>query len=272
LRRTIIHGAILAAVALAAILFLTRYVPFEIPSYLFYAGVILALAGLASLIWPLRFLLIRTRRVAAITLLAGITASACALLWPYRLVHSASKTALDRVMPDYQFNEVHSMRVRATPEAAFRAMHEVTLDEIRLVRVLLGARALAGGRIPRFRGTGQPMAKAMDVQFPVLAEQPGHEVVRGKALGPRVKVAFNVRVYGEGGGWAHISTETRVFATDAAAARSFGRYWRMVYPGSAIIRQMWLEAAAARLQRGAYRTAPGAGKHADAAAEQRSRG
>jgi hypothetical protein len=37
-------------------------------------------------------------------------------------------------------------------------------------------------------------------------------------------------------------TETRVRATDAAAERRFAAYWRLIYPGSAFIRRMWLDA------------------------------
>jgi hypothetical protein len=43
-----------------------------------------------------------------------------------------------------------------------------------------------------------------------------------------------------------LSTETRVFATDPAGRRRFARYWRVIYPGSAIIRRMWLRAIARR--------------------------
>ena len=39
-----------------------------------------------------------------------------------------------------------------------------------------------------------------------------------------------------------LSTETRVYATDPASLRKFARYWRMIYPGSAVIRRMWLRA------------------------------
>jgi uncharacterized SAM-binding protein YcdF (DUF218 family) len=39
-----------------------------------------------------------------------------------------------------------------------------------------------------------------------------------------------------------VSTETRVFATSPAARRRFAAYWRVIYPGSAIIRRMWLRA------------------------------
>jgi len=35
---------------------------------------------------------------------------------------------------------------------------------------------------------------------------------------------------------------TRVFASGPAARRRFAAYWRVIYPGSALIRRMWLRA------------------------------
>jgi hypothetical protein len=45
-----------------------------------------------------------------------------------------------------------------------------------------------------------------------------------------------------------VTTETRVFATDAAARRSFGLYWAFIYPGSALIRHGWLRAIKLRAE------------------------
>jgi hypothetical protein len=45
-----------------------------------------------------------------------------------------------------------------------------------------------------------------------------------------------------------VTTETRVFAADAATQRRFGTYWRIIYPGSALIRRMWLRAIRRRAQ------------------------
>ena len=42
-----------------------------------------------------------------------------------------------------------------------------------------------------------------------------------------------------------------VAGTDAAATRSFRRYWRLVYPGSAAIRLAWLRAIRQRAEAGA---------------------
>jgi hypothetical protein len=45
-----------------------------------------------------------------------------------------------------------------------------------------------------------------------------------------------------------LSTETRVFAVDPSARRRFAVYWRVIYPGSAFIRRMWLEAIKRRAE------------------------
>lgn len=53
---------------------------------------------------------------------------------------------------------------------------------------------------------------------------------------------MNFRVIGDGVNASLVSTETRVFANDASSRRRFAAYWRVIYPGSAIIRRMWLRA------------------------------
>ena len=55
------------------------------------------------------------------------------------------------------------------------------------------------------------------------------------------KVAFNFQATD-----GRLSTETRIRATDARSRRRFGRYWRVVMPGSALIRRDWLRAARRR--------------------------
>jgi hypothetical protein len=41
---------------------------------------------------------------------------------------------------------------------------------------------------------------------------------------------------------SELRTETRVLVTDAASRRRFGRYWRLIRPGSALVRRNWLAA------------------------------
>jgi hypothetical protein len=45
-----------------------------------------------------------------------------------------------------------------------------------------------------------------------------------------------------------LTTETRVYATDISTRRVFAGYWRVIYPGSALIRRMWLRAIAQRAE------------------------
>ena len=50
-----------------------------------------------------------------------------------------------------------------------------------------------------------------------------------------------------------LTTETRVKLTDAEARRTFRRYWRVVMPGSALIRRAWLRAIRKRAERAGVR-------------------
>ena len=63
----------------------------------------------------------------------------------WRAVH------LDRLLPDHDVHEVHSILVRAHPLAVHRALFEVTANEVWLFRALmtlrgLGARGSDGSR------------------------------------------------------------------------------------------------------------------------------
>lgn len=46
----------------------------------------------------------------------------------------------------------------------------------------------------------------------------------------------------DGLGTCIVTTQTRVRATDPFAKRKFAAYWRVIYPGSAVIRRVWLRA------------------------------
>ena len=60
---------------------------------------------------------------------------------------------------------------------------------------------------------------------------------------------MNFLVTPDGPNGSLVSTETRVFANSPAARRRFAAYWRVIYPGSAIIRRMWLRAIRQRATR-----------------------
>jgi len=175
---------------------------------------------------------------------------------------------LDELIPQYDFNEVHSVRLSASPERALEAVKRVTPGEMPLVRLLFTVRSLPALLTGR---PGLPTAKTqslyeqmLDFGFVFLGEDPGREVacgmigqmwkVRGAAPTIRdarefvafeepgyAKVAMNFSVRPAEGATC-LRTETRVLITDDASRRGFGRYWQVILPGRAMIRRGWLRA------------------------------
>ncbi len=63
-----------------------------------------------------------------------------------------------------------------------------------------------------------------------------------------VKFAYNFVVEDAGGGWSTIRAETRVVALDDLTRRGMGRYWRLIVPGSGLLRLQWLEGVKRRAE------------------------
>ena len=63
-----------------------------------------------------------------------------------------------------------------------------------------------------------------------------------------VNAAMNFHIAPAGDGDSELTTETRVFAIDPQATLAFAAYWRVIYPGSALIRVMWLRAIRLRAE------------------------
>jgi hypothetical protein len=63
-----------------------------------------------------------------------------------------------------------------------------------------------------------------------------------------IKTGFGFRVNDIGGGWCTIRTETRVMALDDATRRGMGRYWRLIVPGSGLLRRQWLDGIKSRAE------------------------
>ncbi|HEX7151776.1 MAG TPA: hypothetical protein VF618_09840 [Thermoanaerobaculia bacterium] len=199
---------------------------------------------------------------------AGVAVTAIGLFLPTRDSHApapgdAAASRLDEFAPAWQFNEVHELYIDAPPERVFAAIREVRADEIFAFRALTWLRR--GGRdLPQNilnAGGNQPLLDvAVCGGFVYLAVDAPREVVVGTAvIKPRgfrettidtyrqplprgiALGTMNFRVIPEGTG-SRVTTETRVFANSSRARRRFAAYWRIIYPGSAFIRLMWLRA------------------------------
>jgi hypothetical protein len=62
------------------------------------------------------------------------------------------------------------------------------------------------------------------------------------------KATMNFVVEPQGPEWSLLWTETRVFATDPASRDGFASYWRVIAPGSVLMRHMWLRAIKVRAE------------------------
>ena len=237
------------------------------------AGLVLALVGVVSIVRPLRFLRIASRRRALGVLAASALLLGLGLTLPATESRvETHRTALDRFIPAYQFSEHHEIRVAAPPDRAFEAIRSVTANEITLFRTLTAIRRF--GRPGPESILNAPERKpildvATQTSFLLLADDPHKELVIGTLVsapeatrppddrtpewfdglsGPGyAKAVMNFRVEPDGAG-ALVTTETRVYATDDTTRRRFTAYWRVIYPGSALIRRMWLRAIQRRAE------------------------
>ena len=231
------------------------------------------LLGLVSLIKPARFLGIRTRRRAGVCLAAGLLLVAAGWVFPIRETRiTLAHTRLDQFAPVYQFGEFHETHTAAPCDRAYRAIRDVTAGEIRLFRTLIWIRRFgrSGPESILNAPERQPLLDvATRTSFIWLADEPAREIVVGTAVvvppgyrpthrptpddykalhQPGFALAAMNFLLEDASPGCRVSTETRVSTTDATTARRFALYWRVIYPGSALIRRMWLRAIRRRAE------------------------
>ena len=211
-------------------------------SVAFYTGGAATLAGAVAVF--------RSRRNGAMLIAGGVAVSAAALLWPVSEEHVATATThLDAAMPRWQFHEVHSTHVDADPQRIYDAVKAVRADEILFFKTLVAIRrGFRHSEESILDPSNRPLLDvATSTTFRYLADDAPREIVVGTRIGPNVDAAMNFSIVPEGRG-CRLSTETRVHAGNARAARLFAGYWRVIQPGSDIIRRMWLRAIKRRAQ------------------------
>lgn len=182
---------------------------------------------------------------------------------PHR-AHSERLTLLDDLIPTYDMASRHTIRIAASPAHVYEAARHADLGRLWPVRVLMGLRAIpaftAVALRRRPRATEEPGGVERSVgaaTFTLIAEVPGEEFVLGimgrfwtptggviRASADRFRHRpppglaqglWNFRVE-PGVSGTELSTETRVRCPDAQTRRHFLRYWRVIRPGSALIR------------------------------------
>ena len=252
-----------AAMAVGGIALFNYWASFQLLSTLAYSGMAAALVGLANVALPFRFMGVRKRVVGALGLVGGVALTFAALLWPAPMIRVAQpRTRLDDVMPEYQFSEKHSARVHARPEQVLEAVRQSTFGDMKSLSALLKIRA-AALRAPDHTADMQRQ-RVLDAfaASGYLVDSSERGIVMFGAVNVRekrrpdvhdvqqfaeyrqpgaVKMAFDFTADEAGGGWSTVSTETRVMATDPATRSGMGRYWRLIVPGSGLLRREWLD-------------------------------
>jgi len=238
-----------------------------------YSGLIITTAGLILFIKPVERLHVTSRSQALAIAGIGVLLIGVGLTLPAPESRVTKvRTRLDEFMPVWQFRERHTIRIAAPPARVFEAIRNVRADEISLFNALTWIRR-GGRQLPESILNAGDSAPLLDVAtrngFVYLADDAPKELVVGTvvvappgargALTPQTfktplppgfaLAAMNFAVAPDGPDDSLVSTETRVFANSAAARRRFAPYWRIIYPGSALIRRMWLRAVERRATR-----------------------
>jgi hypothetical protein len=176
------------------------------------------------------------------------------------------RTRLDDIMPEYQFRERHAQRIHARSEQVAQAIRQSTLGDLKSYVTLMRIRGTALRRPFYDPGNFQNERVLDALSAPgsgfITLGGTEHEIVMGGVGNARairrpevnnlpefaayrqegaVKVAFNLNVQDAGDGWSTISTETRILALDDFSRRIMGCYWRLIVPGSGLLRRQWLE-------------------------------
>ncbi len=177
---------------------------------------------------------------------------------------------LDDVVPVADHITRQSRVIEAPRRVVWEELHRLKLRSLPVSLVLSAVRVMPVMLTGRWRG-GLDRTFLDVVPIPVLASEPPTAVVFGGVLQawrltggeqPPVLDADGVREFAEPGwvkigmefrltpavGGTHLSSETRVAATDPSTRRRFNRYWFVVGPGSSAIRWELLAAVATRAE------------------------
>jgi hypothetical protein len=186
-----------------------------------------------------------------------------------------SASLLEQFMPRFDTRSQHAIEVPAPAQAVFTAVEAVSVKEVRFLRALEFIRALPGlaasGRLDVPTGDA-PLVLSFTRGAALLGARPPEEVLAG-AIGcfwrlagnqpvvfgsPEEFLAFTEPGFAKavvgfrldpGGAEILLTTETRFVATDEATRRLMSRYWRIIQPGSNLIRTEWLRAIRRRALR-----------------------
>ncbi len=170
---------------------------------------------------------------------------------------------IDEFLPEYDFEERHSIKISAEAAAIYEAAQDVDFSESLILRVLLTLRGMSSDALS--------IRNLRYSKFRILGERPAKEILiglAGKFWTPwgdlqdvdsenfrefqkegYAKAAWNFSIDDMGRG-LRLTTETRIKCIGDSSRRYFGLYWTVVQPFSGWIRIEMLKAIKQRAELG----------------------
>ncbi len=173
------------------------------------------------------------------------------------------RVLIERYLPEYQFEEHHSLPTATQAAALLDAAQAVASQTDPLINRLIGLREMPARLMSRLGRPSQLPSRPFGVEdFILLGRNADHEIAYGLAgrfwqsdyglqattsaqafeqlTGvPKLVLNFSIESLGESG--QRLCTTTRVFCPDTASLRSFKPYWVLIRPVSGFIRQRLLK-------------------------------
>ena len=178
---------------------------------------------------------------------------------------------IDRLMPRFDYTEIHRIEIDAPVDAVYDALWSIDIASSPVVRGLMALRSLPK-RLTGGGGSAPPpptlrLDTLLGAGFGMLAEEKGSELVVGvngrfwrpvdnllpfrredfdePVASGTARGVWNFHVSALGNGRTLLTTETRVASGEETSRRKFSAYWLFVRPFSGLIRILLLRAVAA---------------------------
>ncbi len=164
---------------------------------------------------------------------------------------------IDEFLSEYDFEEKHSIAIRADAATVYEAAQDANFGESSIVRMLLTLRGMSADALT--------LRNLSYSKFRILGERPAKELLIGLAgkfwtpWGDLQDVnAENFKAFDKSGyakavwnfsldaddperGATRLTTQTRIKCLDEGSRRCFGFYWTFIQPFSGLIRKEMLK-------------------------------
>ena len=158
---------------------------------------------------------------------------------------------LERLMPQYDFNETHELLVQASPQEAFDALKNVDFADSPLLRFLFFIRGLKPHRFDELTNFFTPLYMKEGEEWDLgLIGKPWTPTGHILYLSPEAFRSFDTPGYAKmvwqfyfvkEGENTLVKTETRILCLDDASRKRFKWYWFFVKPFSGLVRRKILK-------------------------------